>query len=70
MKVFEKIMLVIIFSILICLIISFIISIGTFLIIICIFGFALYGAHTFWEKYIKFEIMKKEENFDILKKEK
>jgi hypothetical protein len=45
-------------------------STGAMLIVCVVGGLALVGLYTLWEKYAKLELMKKEENFDILKSDK
>lgn len=41
--------------------------IGIILIVSVVGVLALVGLYTLWGKYVKLELMKKEENFDILK---
>ena len=52
------------------LLILFVIYTGIVLIIWVACGLALFGLYTLWERYAKQELMKKEENFDILKPDK
>lgn len=62
----KKILVVFCFGLVACISIIFIVSTGMFLLILSILGFAAYGAFNLWEKYAKKELMKKEENLDIL----
>jgi hypothetical protein len=38
--------------------------------VLVVIGLAICGAYKIWEKYAKEELLKKEENFDILKDSK
>jgi hypothetical protein len=42
-------------------------STGAMLIVLVFVVLALVGLYTLWEKYAKLELMKKEENFEILR---
>jgi len=50
--------------------IMFVLYTGIMLIVWIVGGLALIGLYGLWEKYAKLELMKKEENFDILKPDK
>ncbi len=63
----RQILSVALFGIIAYLAIVFIISSGAILIVLILIGLGIYGAYALWEKYAKFELMKKEENFDTLK---
>lgn len=36
-------------------------------IVLSVIGLAIFGLYILWEKYVKYELMKKEENFEILR---
>jgi FtsH-binding integral membrane protein len=68
-KSLKKFLSVICFGVIVYFAILFIISTGMVLLLLAAIGLSLFGAYTLWEKYAKEELIKKEENLDILEKE-
>ena len=66
----KKILLAGVLGIIAWLFFMFIIYTGAMLIGWVIFALLLFGAYALWNKHAKTELMKREENFDILKSDK
>jgi len=66
----KKILLAGVLGVIAWLFFMFIIYTGAMLIGWVIFALLLFGAYALWNKHAKTELMKREENFDILKSDK
>ena len=66
----KTILLVASFGIIVWVVIMFLFSTGVIILILTVIGLAICGAYKIWEDYAKEELLKKEENFDILKDSK
>lgn len=67
LKVVKEILIVAALAVIIYLAVVFALSLGAILIVSIVIGLSIYGAYELWYKYARPELMKKEENFDILK---
>jgi len=63
----KKVILIAIFGIIVYFALMFIIYTGVTLVIWVVGALALVGAYKLWEDYAKKELLKREENFNILK---
>jgi FtsH-binding integral membrane protein len=66
----KKILLITCFGIIIWLVIIFMVSAGVIILVLTVIGLVIFGAYKLWEDYAKKELLKREENFDILKDSK
>jgi hypothetical protein len=69
-EILKTVLLVAVFGIIVWVTIIFLFSAGVIILVLVVIGLAICGAYKIWEKYAKEELLKKEENFDILKDSK
>ena len=67
MTTIKKILLVITLCVIAYFTIVFILATAAILVTMAIVGLSIFGAYIIWQKYAMKELMKKEENFEILK---